>query len=107
MLFIRARPEGRNHNNLICIVLIIDSEPDVMEKTYYTSKYIHLTNFFVKTVSWAKGLCLNGQLEKFKKNCKNQDLSLYILVSGIARAIIIDILISSFYLDILLSKKNV
>ena len=40
---IRARPEGRFYESLVCIVLIIGSERDIMKKCLITceSAYIH------------------------------------------------------------------
>ena len=44
---IKARPQGRFYENLICIVLFIGSELD-MNKSYHAWKYIYWTDFYLK-----------------------------------------------------------
>ena len=50
--FIRARPEGRFYKNLVCIVLIIGSELDIIKKSLTTHESIYMKLIFrIKYVS--------------------------------------------------------
>ena len=69
----RVRPKGRFHENLVCIVLIIGSELDVMKKSLTTreSTYIELIFRKKRSASQAKGLCQKRQSEKCPESSKN------------------------------------
>ena len=49
--FIRARPEGRFYENLVCIVLIIGSELDIMKKSLTTRESTYIELIFHKKIS--------------------------------------------------------
>ena len=67
-----ARSGGRFYKNLVCIVLIIGAELDIMRKSFTTRKNTYMELIFhKKSVYYAKGLCLHRQLEKCPKSSKN------------------------------------
>ena len=49
--FIRARADGRFYENLVCTVLIIGSEFDIMKKSFITRESIYVQPSFRKKIS--------------------------------------------------------
>ena len=49
--FIRARPESKFYENLVCIVLIIGPELDIMKKSFTTRESTYIELFFHEKIS--------------------------------------------------------
>ena len=72
--FIKARPEGRFYENLICIALIIESELDTMKKSRTVLIFSKNLNQTLGYMACAKKSA--PKMLKIIKNDQNQDFEL-------------------------------
>ena len=70
--FIRARPQGRLYENLVCIVLLIGSELNIMKKYLIARERTYIELIFRKDISVRLKTCTKtGSSKNAKKRPKS------------------------------------